>query len=767
MLNSIEDVDRFQYEKVKSDINFSVSILPIVGSFIALVFRLGFENQNLYCLGYLGISLFLMHSPSCIIKILRISPFNWYSNEMFFTLLFLLVFLILGRAIPMAEIIFWLIAFFGFLLFFVFARLQTRFNAELRAINFFFIVISVLLGVYVFSTIWANLLSPTFLESLSTLKADGASMYPSGDTLYHMSYAQMIKNYKIPSTGLNGVPFLQYHFGSHWIFAQLSKFSGFPMWTCYSLGYPLIFVPLFLKSVLILGIDIQKFLVRRPKMSLWGLICFFCIFLRIPDHRYAGGYNQVHTLIHESQIISLFLFFAVISISIYFWQGLSKKDLSRTEQSLFLFFALPFLFTTLGLVKISTLFVLLGIFGFVIIYLRLFNVQLIGATLLVVVSSSLTYWFTVETIPFGIRETSPEGVVNLLSFYKGEVIFDDKIFSAFDWFLLFFMWSYLFALIYIIIRAKTRGSNNYSPFPVYLILITISLGILPGLIFQFYGGNAIFFASIQMYLVAALFIAYGEDFNRFIFDTAIAKKIRVILFFAVGCSVIVQVYNASKSALAKNLITRVNFFENGKLKKSKLKIDMNLFFHDYSKEMSANAYYSFIKKLVDLESSFMDLKGNSLLYVKDEIGLLSKQECVTQSFIYPSLTGFARIRGKPKCNLGNYGDYSYPNSSIDNNSEWLTIEVLKRETMELGFKNLLYFDVNENDLDIMECSSVNPHEGVIVHSDGEAKMYYIENGKKRYIKKTSSLNRLRSSGIQTRMVDEGYLKSIPMFIDFD
>jgi hypothetical protein len=63
------------------------------------------------------------------------------------------------------------------------------------------------------------------------------------DELYHTSLCNMLRTYGVPSTGLDGLPFLPYHFGSHWLFAQLCNLLDVGVIDFYARGYRVVFVP--------------------------------------------------------------------------------------------------------------------------------------------------------------------------------------------------------------------------------------------------------------------------------------------------------------------------------------------------------------------------------------------------------------------------------------------------------------------------------------------------------------------------------------------
>ena len=63
------------------------------------------------------------------------------------------------------------------------------------------------------------------------------------DELYHASICNMLRTYGVASTGLDGVPFQPYHFGSHWLFARLCNLLDVRVIDFYSRGYRVVFVP--------------------------------------------------------------------------------------------------------------------------------------------------------------------------------------------------------------------------------------------------------------------------------------------------------------------------------------------------------------------------------------------------------------------------------------------------------------------------------------------------------------------------------------------
>jgi hypothetical protein len=95
--------------------------------------------------------------------------------------------------------------------------------------------------------------NPLFIEAM-------CFNYCQIDELYHASICNMLRTYGVPSTGFDGVPFLYYHFGSHWLFAQLCNLLDVRVIDFYSRGYRIVFVPF---GVLSLGTFAASLVQRR------------------------------------------------------------------------------------------------------------------------------------------------------------------------------------------------------------------------------------------------------------------------------------------------------------------------------------------------------------------------------------------------------------------------------------------------------------------------------------------------------------------------
>src|SRR5580692_10193492 len=124
---------------------------------------------------------------------------------------------------------------------------------SLRSVRTIWLLLfALLLGLYAAGSIWGGgFENPLFVENL-------CNGYAHIDTLYLATLANMLRTYGVCSTGLNGLPFVPYHFGSCWIFARVSNLLDLPVIDFYNLAYPVIFAPFVTFSLLTFAVSVGE-----------------------------------------------------------------------------------------------------------------------------------------------------------------------------------------------------------------------------------------------------------------------------------------------------------------------------------------------------------------------------------------------------------------------------------------------------------------------------------------------------------------------------
>ncbi len=127
------------------------------------------------------------------------------------------------------------------------------------------------------------------------------------DVLFHASLLNLVSTFGFPSTGLDGVPYCHYHWGSHALLAGLRPWSGAGALELYSIAYPAWFVPLFvaLATRLVGRLCSAKGVEMPGPLVVWTVLAAL----------YAAdlyGFSNAHPFVSESFCLSLCVGFALL-----------------------------------------------------------------------------------------------------------------------------------------------------------------------------------------------------------------------------------------------------------------------------------------------------------------------------------------------------------------------------------------------------------------------------------------------------------------------
>ena len=334
------------------------NIFPFLSSVIAILLSGSYCLQRYpLALDYgmvvkvLCFSLALINLPFCLYLFNKRSDIDFYSFNISSVIVILSIFILMGF-FNFSFLIFPLIIIgagsFGLTLFLSFG--SKNYMALLRVILLIFFCS------WLSWVVWGGkYLTPFFLEKIITRSYNS----PGGvDTFFHMSMAQMIKTYNFPSTGLDELPYIPYHYGSHFIFAQISKLLNISVIDIYHFGFPVIFLPLFFHICFIALHQFKNLNGQTAHFDYFFWILIFVVFIRFfRIHREGLAFQTTLScsslLVSESYLVSMIFF--IISLSILVVPILKEGDFKLSKVNLFL---LIYLMILIGFSKISTLFIL-------------------------------------------------------------------------------------------------------------------------------------------------------------------------------------------------------------------------------------------------------------------------------------------------------------------------------------------------------------------------------------------------------------------------
>lgn len=373
-------------------------------------------------------------------------------------------------------------------------------------VNLLWLVGTVFLAAGLICLVWlSGFLHPLSEEQMRARLVDAAV---ATDTLFHMAISSMIQTYGIPSTGLDGLPYLNYHIGSHWVFAQVSNVLDTTPFTFYLLCYPVIFVPLLLYALLSLAIDVRFTFLAEPGRPLrsdglfWVLLV---VALVMPFGLRDGIYIRVASyLISESYNLSLTLACLLCASGVIFyrsnratwqrpWEHRARETLSYAVWAVL---ALGML----GMIKVSlmVLFVLVALYLFVRLRLYTNFVFLVALPVLISVCMIVVYMVTYPSleangfVPFHYVENFVQPAWRPYFFLAG---------FGFVWLLLAIK---VYTLRLITPRRLLAAWKDQRSIDVEVVLILALVGVLPAVLLPIPGGSALFFWDVQRWVALAL-----------------------------------------------------------------------------------------------------------------------------------------------------------------------------------------------------------------------------------------------------------------------
>jgi hypothetical protein len=461
------------------------------------------------------------------------------------------------------------------------------------------------------------------------------------DTWFHVSITQMIKTYQVPTTGLNGLPFIHYHFGSHLIFALISKALDVHAFTFYQLAFPVVFIPLFFKVVLTLPVAWAERQNREYQIGIWfWLILAFGLVGVFPNwllQNAASNWNAFAS--SESHCVSLTFFFLLIHV--IFGHFDTEKTMAKFEIVIFCLLVL-----ILGLLKISTLFMFDVLFGYLFLRLKLFRKKSNNLLFLLVALIS------VACLAVGLDRYSENDYV-AFHFFKTFVKTD-----ALRFILIYYFWSLVLVVILVILnRVRKPGDNSFHRILLEAVVVICVAGALPGAILNIHGGSAGLFMDVHLWFSLAFLLVILPDVIGVVkgFYSSYRHKQRIIIIWV---SIIIL---CGWHAYRNFRYYRINFVQTTDLIYHSLagkSIDPKLLTRNISgllknqtrlqpqidSTLTSNPHYKILLSLYRLDSISLAEKSRTLV-VSDPAMLSQKYPCNIYPFMIPALTGMAMTDG--------------------------------------------------------------------------------------------------------------------------
>ena len=350
--------------------------MAVVAGVLLYVSRIGFDNYGLLIIKSILISFFLIHTPQIInAYIVRKISKEWYFSKAFILLLCIVLLILAGQIRFFLNIdLSYLFILLGGIAFItaVIGNNKGNYNRT----SFWLYMLFLLIGVWAVSVYTlSSYHHPLIKEKIIT----GA--FSHRDVVWHAAMAGMFKTHLVSSTGLDGLVPIYYHILSHFIYGSYSNLLDISTLTFYNINVPILIVPLFFLAFIFCVKDASEYFsfrlninsIDETNIKYW--ILFSMLFVLPLPQRIIGYLDgeRYQYLISPSYSIALLLTFIFFSILFSFLNRSKDEKMVMVSNKIFLTVTSILLFLAISLSKVSFLFVLGSIYGYVFLRLKYYK----------------------------------------------------------------------------------------------------------------------------------------------------------------------------------------------------------------------------------------------------------------------------------------------------------------------------------------------------------------------------------------------------------
>jgi hypothetical protein len=656
-------------------------IVSIAIAGVYWILRTGFDNPSGPILKSVALSLFLITLPLILrTALVRSGPGrgeSWASSYAFLWLAGIGVSALIGRLVPVIGINpFLLFALIGVI---AYAITLVRWIASQGIVR---TILSIggaaAFGVWTAGVVWGRIYkNPLYFE---TFIADGKVHH---DTLNLAATGNMLRTYHAASTGIDGLNYVPYHWGSAWLFAQWSNLIGLDVLRFYQLTFPVTIIPLFFGAVVALAIALanrrrtENETSRRLSGFFWAVLIGISVGVAPIAALDAMGVWTSNILISESYTVGMpaGLLFAAVVIA---WaDGISPDVQSLRSASLklsdwfFLIVVLPAGIVFLGYLKISLMALAFALTAYLFVRLALYRRL---PFIISIAVSAVTFYLAYKQVSLPAHH---EGLRPL------DYLSD---FVPLPWWPFFVFVHLAWTWIYTVYRLRQEriqdlaglwaGLRSARMIDVELLVGMALIGIAPGLLIHIDGGSAFYFSDVQRWLAAAMLLSWVASAGHKLWPRPVAtgkhgigalptRSILIaFLMIAAVSSVIANGFKWPATMIRQNVALREQLYEKAGKGSVTGRIRDFVTMRDPSviaAGLRASPNYSLAHALDDYQRTPLSIRRHEAMFIPQSdthywTSLARAPECTFQSFVAPALSGIALIDGMPPvgCKLTKY-----------------------------------------------------------------------------------------------------------------
>jgi hypothetical protein len=651
-------------------LSVSVAASVVAGGLAAVYFaeRIGFATSLAPILESLGLALLLINAPIPLWQFARARKLpGWlttYSSQ------WLIVFAVvagIGRLSVMSgPLPGYIVSATGAIAFVVVLAQWLRITSLKHLLGI--VGGSAIFATWAGGVVWGRIYkSPLFFEQLMTtgiVHHDGVTLAALGN---------MLRTYHAASMGLDGVsPYMAYHWGTPWLFAQLSNITSQSVLLFYQLGYVVTMIPLFFGGIVAFAVQVrgEGFFGMHGEdatreLTVWGIFLAATVGILPIVGTDAIGVWTSNLMISESYAVGIPVALMLLATVMRFWRDRGASVIggdAAVIDYIFLALILPAGLAILGYLKISLMILGFGAAGYAALRLGVWK----KPSLLVI-----ALW-AVAVVFVTYKRTS------LVAHHEGVVPLDFmKSFVPRNWWPFFFLAQFFWSLVYVCLRVRQEGARTLGDLialakqhrilDAEVVAVVAIAGVIPGMVLHIDGGSAFYFSDIQRWLSVGLLLAGASTLLPRV-ERLNLTRLRTIAILVIALPFAVStlrnsVYWTSRM-LSANVELRRSLYPEAEL----AQIDPRILslprltdparLHD---GLMRGRNYQPVNGLLSLASLPLSEKRRTAVFVPQSETkywsiLARPNACGFSGFVVPSLTGMAMIDGMPdeQCKLSPY-----------------------------------------------------------------------------------------------------------------
>ena len=484
------------------------AVVAVMLGAIFWVARTGFDNPGGPVIKSVVLSVFIGTAPLTARTLLRLNrkPYGWVTSYSFLSLASVVVTALLG----------WMVALTGLNAFYLFALAAVP-GLGLAGRGFFrshggtrsvlLLAGAALFAQWCAGVVWGRIYkNPLFLENL---QSTGVVHH---DSLAVMALGSMLRTYGVASTGIDGLTYMPYHWGTPWMFAQFCNLLDTRLLDFYQLGYVVMFAPFFFAAPVAVATEImhsrgpaETFTASRKKWF-WAAFLAATIGVIPIEARDALAVYTSNLTISESYGVAVPMALLLAGTAVIFWRGSAERLASSARlwmgDKVFLLAVMPLGLVFLGLMKLSLMILAFLLAVYLAVRIRLHR-RAAGQAAVAVATVLVFVSYQMFSLPAHREGLAP------LDFLRENV--PRAWWPFFPLVHVFWSWLYV-GLRLVQERVSTFGDliaglRERRLLDVEAVLVVALAGILPGLVIHIDGGSAFYFSDVQRWLALSLLLA--------------------------------------------------------------------------------------------------------------------------------------------------------------------------------------------------------------------------------------------------------------------